>query len=73
MERNDHRYEIRVAGCLGDTILAAFPELHAELERGHTILTGKLPDRSALYGIVARLESLGLDLVDIHRLSPEAE
>lgn len=72
MERDNHRYEIRVAGCLGDTILTAFPELHAKLEPGHTVLTGQLPDRSALYGIVARLESLGLDLVHIHRLSPDA-
>jgi hypothetical protein len=72
MERNHHRYEIRVAGSLGDTILAAFPELDAETERGQTILTGKLPDRSALYGIVARLESLGLELVDLRRLSQDA-
>ena len=69
MERNHYRYQIRVAGYLGDTILAAFPELDVETERGQTILTGKLPDRSALYGIVARIESLGLELVDLHRLS----
>lgn len=68
MESNTQRYEIRVAGYLGDTILVAFPELHAKHERGQTVLTGKLPDRSALYGIVARLESLGLELLDLRRL-----
>lgn len=72
MERNHHWYEIRVAGCLGDTILAAFPELDAETERGQTILTGMLPDRSALYGVVARIESLGLELVGLRRLWPDA-
>lgn len=71
MERNHHRYEIRVAGCLGGTMLAAFPELHAETERGQTVLSGNLPDQSALYGIVARIESLGLELVDLRRLAPD--
>jgi hypothetical protein len=72
MNVTHHRYEIRVTGRLGETILAAFPDLHAEPECGHTILTGNLPDRSALYGVVARLESLGLDLVDIRRLPPDS-
>jgi hypothetical protein len=42
------------------------------------ILTGVLPDRSALFGIVAQIEALGLELVEIRRLeldpeAPEAE
>jgi hypothetical protein len=31
------------------------------------VLTGEVPDRSALYGIVGRLEALGLELIDIRR------
>jgi hypothetical protein len=71
MRATHHRYEIRVTGLLGDMILSAFPDLHAEAEHGQTVLSGSLPDQSALYGVVARLESLGLDLVDIRRLPPD--
>ena len=31
----------------------------------HTVLTGLL-DRSALYGVLAEIEALGLDLLEIH-------
>jgi hypothetical protein len=58
------RYTIRVDGHLGDTTLSAFPDLVAE-QVVQTVLTGLL-DRSALYGVLAQLELLGLDLVDVH-------
>jgi hypothetical protein len=53
---------IRVNGHLGATILSAFPALaHHGV---HTVLTGLL-DRSALYGVLAAIEALGLDLLEI--------
>ena len=60
------QYTIRVDGHLGATVLSAFPELVAE-EAAQTVLTGLL-DRSALYGVLAQLEMLGLDLVDVHQV-----
>ena len=60
-------YAIRVAGRLGATILAAFPDLHAEEHGSETVLTGEVRDRSALYGILARLDALGLELIDVRR------
>jgi threonine dehydrogenase-like Zn-dependent dehydrogenase len=67
-------YAIRVAGGLGATALAAFPEFASDAEGSETTLTGQLPDSSALYGAVARLEALGLELVDVSRLGgPPAE
>jgi hypothetical protein len=36
---------------------------------GQTVLTGLL-DRSALYGVLAEIEALGLDLVEVRRLKP---
>ena len=36
---------------------------------GHTLLTGLL-DRSALYGVLAEIETLGLGLVEVHQLEP---
>jgi ketosteroid isomerase-like protein len=61
-------YTIRLAGGLGATTLGAFPEFASHIDGSMTTLTGELPDSAALYGAVARLEALGLDLVDLHRL-----
>ena len=61
------RYTIRVDGHLGAAVLSAFPELAAQ-QVAQTVLTGYL-DRSALWGVLAQLESLGLDLVEVHQLA----
>jgi hypothetical protein len=37
------------------------------------VLTGLLPDPSALYGILAQIEALGLELIEIRRLVPNPE
>jgi hypothetical protein len=34
----------------------------------HTVLTGLL-DRSALYGVLAEIEALGLDLLEVRQLA----
>jgi hypothetical protein len=38
----------------------------------HTVLTGPL-DRSALYGVLAEVEALGLDLLEVRQLTPECK
>jgi len=62
------QYTIRVDGHLGDAVLSAFPQLAAR-EVAQTVLTGYL-DQSALWGVLALLEMLGLDLVEVHRVGP---
>jgi hypothetical protein len=62
-------FEIEIDGHLGATVLAAFPALAAAPRGAHTLLTGSL-DRSALYGVLAEIEALGLDLVEVRRLLP---
>jgi len=62
-------YLIRIRGQLGATVLAAFPSLAPRRDGGHTVLTGLL-DRSALYGLLAEIEALGLDLLEIQKLNP---
>jgi hypothetical protein len=37
-----------------------------------TVLTGLL-DRSALYGVLAEIEALGLDLLEVRQLTPEGK
>ena len=61
-------YEIRIRGLLGDTLLGAFPGLHAEVQGGVTVLAGSLPDQSALYGVLAQIEQLGLELLGVSSL-----
>ena len=65
-------YAIRIRGHLGATLLSAFPALVPQQHGADTVLTGLL-DRSALYGVLAEVEALGLDLVEIRqRRSPES-
>jgi hypothetical protein len=62
------RYEIRVGGPIGPTMMEAFPTLAATRSGRGTLLTGSLPDQSALYGVIHQLEALGLPLLEIRRL-----
>ncbi len=64
------RYVIRINGQLGATVLLAFPALASRWHDGNTVLTGLL-DRSALYGVLAEIEALGLDLLEVRQLTPE--
>ena len=63
-------YAIRIHGHLGATVLSAFPALVPQRHGPHTVLTGLL-DRSALYGVLAEIEALGLDLLEIRKLAPQ--
>jgi hypothetical protein len=63
------RYSIRVGGHLGATLLVAFPGLASRPHGACTVLTGLL-DRSALYGVLAEIELLGLDLLEVRKLAP---
>lgn len=61
-------YAIRIHGHLGATLLLAFPALVSQRHGADTVLTGRL-DRSALYGVLAEVEALGLDLVEIRQVT----
>ena len=62
----------RINGHLGATVLSAFPALAPHHHGAHTVLTGLL-DRSALYGVLAEIETLGLDLLELRKLTPDRE
>jgi hypothetical protein len=65
-------YVIRINGHLGATVLSAFPAMAPQRHGPHTVLTGLL-DRSALYGVLAEIEALGLDLLELRKLAPDRE
>jgi hypothetical protein len=64
------RYTIRINGHLGATLLSAFPAMAWECQGPETVLTGVL-DQPGLYGILAEIEGLGLDLLEVRRVTPE--
>lgn len=75
MSGEEHRpqydYEIRVRGHLGTRMRRAFPALRARPQGEDTLLTGRLPDQAAVYGVIARLEALGLDLLELRQLTQD--
>ncbi len=70
-------YTIRIKGRLGATALSAFPTMVHEVEGSDTVLTGSLTDRSAVFGVLAQIEALGLELLELRQIrarpkSPES-
>jgi len=63
-------YAIRIRGQLGATALSAFPSMACELKGSETVLTGLLEDRSAVFGVLAQIEALGLDLLELRLIRP---
>jgi len=61
-------YEIRVHGHLGTTMRRAFPALRAQTQGQDTLLRGAVEDQAALHGVLAQIEALGLELLEIRRL-----
>jgi len=61
-------YTIRIKGRLGATALSAFPTMVSELEGSETVLTGSLKDQSAVFGVLAQIEALGLELVELRQI-----
>jgi hypothetical protein len=65
-------YMIRVDGRLGATALSAFPGMTSRQKGPHTVLTGWL-DQSALYGVLAEMEALGLVLLEVRQMDPHGK
>ena len=61
-------YAIRIKGRLGATALSAFPSMVSELKGSDTVLTGLLEDRSAVFGVLAQIEALGLELLELRQI-----
>jgi hypothetical protein len=66
------RYEIRVRGRLSDTLLPAFPELTSTVHPVETVLSGPVEDQAALLGLLERIDSLGLELVELRQVHDDA-
>ena len=49
---------------------SAFPALRAQARGENTVLTGTLSDQAALHGVLAQIEALALELLEVRRLPP---
>ncbi|WP_369212658.1 hypothetical protein [Streptomyces flavofungini] len=61
-------FEIRVRGRFGEAFRSAFGELAVEMRPAETVLLGAELDQAALYGILDRIQALGLELLEVRRL-----
>ncbi len=63
-------YEIQFRGQLDARRARWFEGLTmVHLPNGDTLLSGPIPDQSALHGILSRIRDLGLELLSVKRLS----
>ena len=61
-------YEIRVSGVLPPEALLDFDRLSASVEPVETVVHGPLRDQAALQGLLARLETFGVQVIEVRRL-----
>lgn len=67
------RYRIRVQGHLGSKWAASFGGFTLSWETlGETVLVGQVTDQAALHGLLNTIRDLGLPLLEVQRLPPEA-
>ena len=57
--------EIHVKGKLDQSWSGWFDGLQVQAGNGETILSGDLPDKSWVYGVISRLSSLGVTLISV--------
>lgn len=60
-------YEVRVAGAVPEKDLQDMGAVTLPPEQVNTVLYG-ISDQAALYGLLARLRALGLEVVEVRRV-----
>jgi hypothetical protein len=69
--RKDTTYRIVVRSELNGRYAVAFEGMQMEAKDGDTVLTGKIIDQPHLYGILERINGLGLELLSVEAM-PDA-
>jgi hypothetical protein len=65
-------YRIVARSELDDSYASAFEGMRMETREGQTILTGEVKDQPHLFGILERINGLGLELLSVETLPEEA-
>jgi hypothetical protein len=61
-------YEIRIKGRLSDSLSGAFEDFTASVRPAETVMRGQLRDQSELHGLLDRIQSLGLELIEVRKI-----
>ena len=68
-------YEFRVTGVVPEATLIEIEGMRVTAVtrspppgRAETVMRGPVPDQAALHGIMNRLQSIGLDIIEVRRL-----
>ena len=62
----DGTYVITVSGVAGAWVRAAFDDVAMSSAGDTTVLRRAGTDQAALYGLLRRIQDLGLELLDVH-------
>lgn len=62
-------YEIRVAGILDSSWSDWFGDFNITVQGDETVMLGKAIDQTALHGMLAKINDLGLTLVSLQKIS----
>jgi outer membrane PBP1 activator LpoA protein len=65
-------YRIVARSELGERYASAFEGMRMETEDGQTILTGEVKDQPHLFGVLNRINGLGLELLRVQALPEDA-
>ena len=66
-------YEITFSGEAGAILLAEFDDCEVRVSPGTTTLRLELADQGALHGLIQRIASFGLELIDVSVVEPPAD
>ena len=60
------RFQIVIKGCIDKEWAEWFGDIEIHYHEDSTILTGELPDQSALHGILNQIRDLNLTLISVN-------
>jgi hypothetical protein len=63
--KRDATYELVVSGELDERYGSLFDGMEMNCTTGTTVLVGRVRDQAHLYGLIERIEELGLELVSV--------
>jgi hypothetical protein len=66
-------YRIRVEGRLSDALCGALEDFTASVAPAETVLRAEMRDQAELQGLLERIQTLGLELIEVRRLDGEPE
>jgi hypothetical protein len=62
-------YEFRIKGRLSDTLCGEFEDFTAAVRPAETVMRGEVRDQAELHGMLERIQALGLELLEVKRVS----